>query len=110
FSMNYHRGPNSKSGAKGVMSVIADIKTDGKNTVVFTLSGPSADFPLTLTDYKLVVIPDGSQNPGDGMGTGAYVLEKWEPGVRAFAKRNPNYWRKDRGFFDEVETFNMNDA
>ncbi|MGE3149368.1 MAG: ABC transporter substrate-binding protein [Pseudorhodoplanes sp.] len=110
FSMNYHRGPNSKSGAKGLMSVVSDIKADGKDTVVFTLNGPSADFPLTLTDYKLVIIPDGSQNPGDGMGTGAYVLEKFEPGVRAFAKRNPNYWRKDRGFFDEVETFNMNDA
>ncbi|MGE3149366.1 MAG: ABC transporter substrate-binding protein, partial [Pseudorhodoplanes sp.] len=108
FSMNYHRGPNSKSGARSLMSVITDIKADGKNTVVFTLNGPSADFPLTLTDYKLVVMPAGSQNPGDGMGTGAYILDKWDVGVRSLAKRNPNYWRSDRGFFDEVETFVMN--
>ncbi|MGE3149367.1 MAG: ABC transporter substrate-binding protein [Pseudorhodoplanes sp.] len=110
FSLNLHHGPNSKSGAKGLMSGVQDIKADGKNTVVVTLSGGNADFPLTLTDYHMVVVPADSKNVGDGMGTGPYVLDKYEPGVRAFAKRNANYFRNDRGFFDEVETFNINDA
>ena len=29
----------------------------------------------------------------NGRATGPYVLKEFEPGVRAFATRNPNYWK-----------------
>jgi peptide/nickel transport system substrate-binding protein len=78
--------------------------------VVFTLAGGNADFPMIMSDYHLAVFPAGTKNFEKGMGTGAFSLVKWEPGVRALAKRNPNYWKAGRGHFDEVETIYINDV
>ena len=50
-SINYHRGENSKSAAKSIVAAIADIRADGKDTVVFELSTANADFPFLLSDY-----------------------------------------------------------
>ena len=45
YSINHHRGKDSKSAAKGVVDPIKDIKADGKDTLVFTPDGGNADFP-----------------------------------------------------------------
>lgn len=112
YSINHHRGEKSKSGAKAYLKSIADIKTDGKYEIIFELSGGSADFPFVLGDYHLTICPAGTTGQGweEGIGTGAYVLQKWEPGGRAFATRNPNYWKEGRGHFDEVETLSIVDT
>ena len=36
YTINHHRGEESKSGAKGLLDPVQDIKTDGKDTVIFT--------------------------------------------------------------------------
>ncbi len=108
-SINHHRGENSKSAAKGIIKQIADIKKDDKYTVVFTLSGGNADFPYIMSDYHLTISPAGSDFK-DGIGTGGYVLKKYEPGVRAFAVRNKNYFKEGRAHFDEVETLGIADV
>jgi len=112
FSINHHRGEESKSAAKAYLKSIENIKTDGKYEIVFELSGGSADFPFILGDYHLGICPAGTKGPEweKGVGTGGYILEKWEPGVRAFAKRNPNYWKEGRAHFDEVETLSIVDT
>ena len=109
YSINHHRGENTKSAAKGIVEPIADIKADGKETVVFTLTGGNADFPYILSDYHLTISPAGS-NFLDGMGTGGYILKDYEPGVRCFVVRNPNYFKPDRAHFDEVETLGIADV
>ena len=38
-SINHHRGEDTKSAAKGIIAPIEDVKADGKDTVVFKLSG-----------------------------------------------------------------------
>ena len=110
-TMNHHRGENSKSGAKSLLSPIVDIQADGKYTVVFTLKGGSADFPFILADYHLPIAPTGTQAAQweEGIGTGGYILKKHEPGVRAFTQRNPNYWKAGRAHFDEIETLSIVD-
>jgi len=55
FSINHHLGEKSKSAAKGYLKSVVDIKADGKNEVVFELSGGSADFPFILGDYHLTI-------------------------------------------------------
>jgi len=112
FSINHHRGEDSKSAAKGYLKSIESIKADGKNEVVFTLSGGSADFPFVMGDYHLSICPAGTAGAEfeKGEGTGGYILEKWEPGVRAFARRNPNYWKEGRAHFDEIETLSIVDT
>ncbi|MEE4261194.1 MAG: ABC transporter substrate-binding protein [Desulfobacteraceae bacterium] len=112
FSINHHLGEKSKSAAKGILKNIENIKADGKYEVVFELSGGSADFPFILGDYHLTICPAETAGPEfeKGVGTGGYILESWEPGVRAFAKRNPNYWKAGRAHFDEIETLSIVDT
>jgi peptide/nickel transport system substrate-binding protein len=104
-SINHHRGKDSKSAAKPIVKAIDTIKADGKDTVVFELSGGSADFPFLLSDYHLPIMPakDGKIDAMSGIGSGAYTIEKFEPGVAAHLKLNPNYWKKGRGHFDTIE-------
>ena len=112
FSINYHRGKDSKSAAKGIVDPIQDIKIEDKNTVVFTLKGGNADFPFIMGDYHLAIVPNGTKGAEfeKGIGTGGYILVKHEPGVRALTKRNPNYWKQGRAHFDEVETIGISDV
>ncbi|MEE9596767.1 MAG: ABC transporter substrate-binding protein [Acidiferrobacterales bacterium] len=112
-SFNHHRGEKTKSAAKGIISPITDIKTKGKDTVVFTLSGGNADFPFLVSDYHLVICPakaDGTIDWESGVGTGGYSLEKFDPGVNTVVKRNPNYWKSGRAFFDSVDNLFVADA
>ena len=110
-SINHHRG-ESDSAAKGIVSAITDIKADG-DTVIFTLSGGSADFPFLMSDYHLGICPskgDGTIDWESGVGTGGYSLDSFEPGVRTVVKKNPNYWKEGRAWFDEVESLFVADA
>jgi peptide/nickel transport system substrate-binding protein len=66
-SINHHRGEDSKSAAKGIIASISDIKADGADTVVFTLSGGSADFPYIMSDYHLSICPAKAEG-GDRLG------------------------------------------
>ena len=112
FSINHHLGEESKSAAKAYLKSIKDVKADGKHEVIFELSGGSADFPFILGDYHLTICPAGTEGQEweKGIGTGGYILEHWEPGVRAFSKRNPNYWKDGRAHFDEIETLSIVDT
>lgn len=108
-SLNHHRAEKSTSAAKAYFSTVEDIAASGTNEVTITLSSGNADMPYLLADYHLCIFPDGS-NPREGVGTGAFTLEKFEPGLRTITKRNANFWRDDRGFVDSVETIAINDA
>ncbi|QND45054.1 ABC transporter substrate-binding protein (plasmid) [Rhizobium lusitanum] len=109
YSLNHHRGEKSNSGGKGQLLSVTDISASDTHEVTVTLNSGNADFPAALVDYHLGIGPDG----GDfdkGVGTGAFILEDFQPGVRALTKRNPNYWASDRAFVDSVETIAMSDA
>jgi len=111
-SLNYHRGEDSKSAAKGLLTPIVSMKADGANKVVIELDAPNAGFPYIVSDYHLVIQPsaDGKIDPLAGIGTGGYVIETFEPGVRAILKRNPNYWKEGAAHFDSVEFISLLDT
>ncbi len=111
-SINHHRKKGSKSAAKSLIKEIKDIKADGKYRVIFTLESGSADFPFTISDYHLTIFPAGTTDAdwSKGVGTGPYILQNFEPGVRSMAKRNPNYWKEGLPHFDEVETLSIIDV
>ena len=110
YSINLSRGEDTKSPAKGILKPVTDIKKDGKNQIVFTLESGNADFPYFLAEVNLVIVPNGTTDFEKGMGTGPFILKKWEPGVRAFTTRNPNYFKEGLPYFDEVETLSMPDV
>ena len=111
-SLNYHRGEDSKSAAKALLSDVEDIKADGTDTVVITMKSGNADLPYTLSDYHLVMMPsDGAGNVDwkSGIGTGAYSIVNHEAGVRSTLKRNENYFKEGRANFDAVEIIQLSD-
>lgn len=108
-SINHHRGEDTKSAAKVLVDSIIEIKKDDKYSISFVLESGNADFPFSLSDYHLIIAPVTSDFQ-DGIFSGGYILQKYQPGVRAFTTRNPNYFKSDRAFFDEIETLGINDV
>lgn len=112
-SLNLHRGENSTSPAKSFLEPVTEIVADGANKVVVKLNGPNVDFPAVLTDLRLVIVPakDGKADRESLDGTGAYIIESFEPGQRIRFKRNPNYWNAENsGFFDTAEVIIITDT
>jgi peptide/nickel transport system substrate-binding protein len=110
YSINLHRG-ETKSGAKDLLSGIKDIKKNGPNEVEFTLSSGDAGFPNVFADYHILIVPkDFNDFAKTLIGTGAFKLESFEPGVRVITKSRGEYWKKGRGNFDGVELRYIPDA
>ena len=111
-TFNHHRGEDSTSAAKGILAPVTDIRADGDRTVIFELESANADFPFLVSDYHLIIRPseDGEIDPTDGIGTGGYRIDSFEPGVRVLASRNPNYWKEGAAWFDDVELLSIIDS
>jgi peptide/nickel transport system substrate-binding protein len=109
YSLNLHRG-ETKSAAKAVLSDITDVKKLGANQLQITLSSGNADLPYLLSDYHIMVVPNGFTDWAKPIGTGGYALEVFEPGVRAITKKHAGYWKAGRGHVDSIETININDT
>ena len=88
------------------------MKADGKNAVAITLREGNADFAFLLSDYHVAIMPADGDGVDwkSGVGTGAYKLESFEPGVRTTFKRNPNYYKSGAGHFDECEIITIADV
>src|SRR5690606_17497226 len=105
-----HSDEGTQSAAYGVLTDIEDVSVDGQD-VVIRLARGNADLPFLLTDYHLVVQPNGGyDDPAAGIGTGPYRVEVNEPGVRHVSTRYEGYWRDDIGHVESVEVIVMNDA
>jgi peptide/nickel transport system substrate-binding protein len=112
-SIRYHTGDDSKSAAKSLLAGIKDMKSDGPGLVVFELMEGNADFPFLMSDYHLPIFPakkGGGIDMDAKVGTGPFILEKFEPGVNAKLKRNPNYHKDGKPYFDEVEFLALRDV
>lgn len=110
-SIQHHIGPDTKSPAKAILGDIADMKAPDLHTVVITLNAGNVGLPALLTDYHVPIMPviDGKLDTMSGIGTGAFSLKNFEPGVRAEMVRNPNYWKEGKGHFDSVEVLSIID-
>ncbi len=110
-SLTHHRTEESKSPAKVLLKPIQELKTDGKYTVRLTLDNPNADLPYILSWYQLNIMPKTADGVDwqSGIGTGAYILERFEPGIEARLKRNPNYWQSGQPNFDRYTQMVIHD-
>ncbi|MCA8967624.1 MAG: ABC transporter substrate-binding protein, partial [Planctomycetes bacterium] len=110
WSLDYHRGPDSKSPARSLLAPVVEMRAEDDHTIVIRLRDGNADFPHLLSDDHLAVFPADTSDWSRVPGTGGYVLQSYEPGVRALATRNPNYWKSGRAHFDAIETVGINDV
>jgi len=110
YSLNMHRG-ETKSPAKALLADIKEIKKLSATQVQITMSKGNVDLPYNLSDYHIIVVPNGFKDYSKPDGTGAFTLDEFQPGVRATFKRKPgNYWKPNRGNFDRVELIYIPDA
>lgn len=109
YSLNLHRG-ETKSGAAGPMKAITDVKKLSDHQVSITLSSGDADLPYVLSDYHLLMVPNGFTDWAKPVGTGAYTVESFEPGVRCVLKRRTDYWKPGRGHADRIDITVINDG
>ena len=111
-SIEHHRGEASRSAVKALLQEVVSIKADGAGLVLVELSGGNADFPYVLSDYHMPIMPRNAGGTADwqsGIRTGAYTLDKYQPGVQATFNRNPNYHKPGRGWFERVEILSIKD-
>ena len=110
-TLRRHSDENAKSGALGILKAIGqNFRADGDNLVI-ELEAGNADLPYLMSDYHLLMQPDGGVDAPEGaIGTGPYVLEANEPGVRHTLKRRDDHWKPDWAYYDSVEILVINDA
>jgi peptide/nickel transport system substrate-binding protein len=109
-TLERHSGEETKSGALGIMKGVAKIESSGTHQVTITLHEGNSDLPYLLTDYHLLIQPNGGlDNPEAAIGTGPYKVDKIEHGVRYKLSKYPNHWRPEVGHADTVEILIMND-
>ena len=103
--------PKLDSPARSAVKAIKTVEAVDPMTVKITLADSFADFPLVLTDYRLVMLPDGS---GDsiartGIGTGPFKVEKFDAQGTTILVANPGYYEGAPGVA-RVEIIGIPDA
>ena len=110
YSMNMHRG-ETKSPAKVLLADITEIKKLSPTQIQVIMKQGNVDLPFNLSDYHIIVLPNGFKDYSKPDGTGAFTLEEFQPGVRAtFKRKSGAYWKAGRGHFDRVELRYIGDA
>jgi len=108
WSMNRHLVDDSTSVAKDIFNFVDRWEKSGSHEVKAVLNTPNADLPILLGGvYQKKVIKNGST--GDGIGTGPFIMQEFDPGVRSISTRNENYWREP-AHLDAVEIFAITDT
>lgn len=102
FTFDRVREQGQRSVLAAMAMSIANIEAVDDLTVRFYLRAPSSTFFSSLTTaYAGIISPKAAQESGEGfaqkpVGSGAFMLEKWEPGVAITLVKNPNYaWAPD---------------
>ncbi len=91
YSMNRHLGDDSTSVFKSVVASVKEWKKTGPFEAKAIMNTSNADLPSLLGLFQAKIVKDGSK--GDGIGTGPFVTEAFEPGIKSVHTRNENYWR-----------------
>ncbi|MEW6631570.1 MAG: ABC transporter substrate-binding protein [Pseudomonadota bacterium] len=109
YSLGFHHGKGSTSPVAAFLTTLKEIRASGTHEITVEFNEPNADAPFIFTDHKTLIIPQGASMDRP-VGTGPYIIDSYQPGVKVLAKRNPNYWKEGAAFADSIETIGINDA
>lgn len=109
FSLNRHKDPLTGSKVLPLMAQFAEVKASGANEVQIRLSAPNAELPSILAVSHLLIVPEGTTDFNQGIGTGPFKVKEFKPGVRSISVRNPNYWKPGLPYLDEIEFIAIGD-
>ena len=99
YSLNRIIAPDNDSSARATIQMISRVEATGPHQVTMHLDGPFADLPLQLMDFRMRIIPEGA---GDtiaqtGIGTGPFMVERFDPDGITVLKANLDYWEGTPG-------------
>ena len=112
-SLKMHVAEGAKSAAQPLVAPIVEMKKMGEHQVQLVLEDGNADFPYLMSDYHILIYPAGQIDEAiaNGIGTGLYKVQSFEPGVRMVATRVDSHWKDGTaGWFDEIEYIAVNDS
>jgi peptide/nickel transport system substrate-binding protein len=94
YTLRRIQDPKTDSPVRPVIAMIQEIEAVDALTLRLTLSQAFADLPLQLTDYRLMIIPDGAGDRigGTGIGTGPFRLERFDPRGTTVLVANEKYF------------------
>ena len=95
---------------KGQIGPIQDVIAVDDHTVQFRMSRPHAGFKAALTgpfQFFWVNAPEHAKSMGPfvtklPVGTGPYMLDDWEQGVKLSLIKNPNYRHPEKQYLDKI--------
>lgn len=103
FSLTRHKDPATGSKVMPLMAQFAEIKATGPLEVQITLTAPNAELPSILAVSHLLIVPEGTTDFSQGIGTGPFKVKEFKPGVRSISVRNTGYWKPGLPYLDEIE-------
>ncbi|MEM7295666.1 MAG: ABC transporter substrate-binding protein [Pseudomonadota bacterium] len=112
-SLQMHVAEGAKSAAKPIVSAISEMTKMNDHQVKFTLASGNADFPFLMSDYHILMYPAGQieEAIANGIGTGLYKVESFDPGVRLVCSRVDSHYKDgEAGWFDSIEAIAINDS
>ncbi|MDF0600962.1 ABC transporter substrate-binding protein [Psychromarinibacter sp. C21-152] len=109
FSLQRHLDPAVGSKVNSIASQMSEISAVDDKTVKIVLSSANADLPTILALHHFMIVADGTTDFSKGNGTGAFIMEVFEPGVRSVVVKNPNYWKPEGPYLDSLEFVAISD-
>ena len=94
WSMRRHLGKDSPSVIKALLASVSEWKKVDSYTVKAILSTPDSELPTKLGEKQAKIVKKDTKNFTKGNGTGPFLLESFEPGMKSIHVRNKNYWRE----------------
>ncbi|MGO4851817.1 ABC transporter substrate-binding protein [Phaeovulum sp. W22_SRMD_FR3] len=109
FSLARHLDEATGSKVNSIAKQMSEITAIDPLTLRIVLSSPNADLTTILALNHFMIVKDGTTDFNKGIGTGPFIVETFEPGVRSVHQRNPNYFKPGLPHLDSHELFAIPD-
>ena len=109
YSLKRHLDEAVGSKVNSIAKQMTAIKAVDDLTVEIGLEAPNADLPTILALHHFMIVADGTTDFAKANGTGPFICEVFEPGVRSVGVRNPHYFKEGKPYLDSFEFFGIAD-
>lgn len=110
YTLKRHLDPATGSKVASIAKQMTDFKAIDDRTMEVTLVSPNADLPAIFALQHFLIVADGTTDFSKGNGTGPFILETFQPGVKSLMRRNDSYWKTGAGpYVDSFEQFPIAD-
>lgn len=109
YSLLRHLDEAVASKVNSIAKQLSEVTVVDDLTVQIVLAEANADLPTILALHHFMIIADGTTDFSKANGTGAFVCDVFEPGVRSVGTKNPNYFKPGLPYLDSFEFFAISD-